>query len=58
MLSFPRAIKMEQGAALSGSLSCKPVGTGTPGRMLDVDVEIAYQGMAARVGYQLRRQPC
>lgn len=52
--SFPRAIKMELGQQLGGSLSVQSVGVPT-GRMLDVDVDVDFQGLKAKVAYQLRR---
>jgi hypothetical protein len=46
--------QMEKGAELSGSFSCRPVGR-PPGRMLDVGVDVSFQGAAARVAYTMRR---
>jgi hypothetical protein len=46
---------MQPGQALTGTVACKPEGQGMPGHSLDVDVEVAYQGLHARVAYQLRR---
>jgi hypothetical protein len=51
---------MEKGDVLTGSMACKPAaraGASLAAGMLDVDVEVAFKGMTARVGYTLRRAP-
>lgn len=54
VFSFPRALKMEAGQALSASFEVGSVGL-PPGRMLDVAVEVEFQGMRATVPYQIKR---
>jgi hypothetical protein len=45
---------MDKGAELSGTFACRPVSR-PPGRMLDVDLTVQFQGAAARVQYAMRR---
>lgn len=45
---------MEPGQQLAGSVTVQPVGLPV-GRMLDVDVDVDFQGLKAKVAYQLRR---
>lgn len=54
--SFPRALSLAKGEQLSGTFGCRPVGKGVVGRMMDVDVEVKYQGATAKVNYQMRRR--
>ncbi len=69
ILSFPRAIPMAKGDELTGSISCRPAAIedaqavqvaaqrALPTGMLDVDVEVSFKGLVARVGYKMRRPP-
>jgi len=54
VFSFPKALKMEAGQQLSVDFDVEPVGL-PPGRMLDVSVQVEFQGMRATVPYQLKR---
>eukprot|EP00879_Flechtneria_rotunda_P025458 GHRR01027056.1.p1 GENE.GHRR01027056.1~~GHRR01027056.1.p1 ORF type:complete len:313 (+),score=97.36 GHRR01027056.1:782-1720(+) len=52
--SFPRAIKLELGQQLTGSFGIDSAGV-PYGRMLNVDVDIEFQGLKAHAAYQLKR---
>lgn len=54
VFSFPKALKMEPGQQLGVRFEVDTVGL-PPGRMLDVNVEVEFQGMKAVVPYQLKR---
>jgi hypothetical protein len=45
---------MELGQQLAVQFEVQPVGL-PPGRMLDVSVEVEFQGLRATVPYQLKR---
>ena len=54
VFSFPKALQMEAGQELAVDFKVDSVGL-PPGRMLDVSVEVEFQGMRATVPYQLKR---
>ena len=54
LFSFPRALQLAKGDALTGSLAVRPAGRPV-GRMLDVNVEVKFQGATAKVAYAMRR---
>lgn len=54
VFSFPKALKVEPGQQLGVKFAVSPVGL-PPGRMLDVSVEVDFEGMRATVPYQLKR---
>jgi hypothetical protein len=54
VFSFPKPLKMEVGQQLGVSFQVDPNGL-PPGRMLNVSVDVEFQGMKATVPYQLKR---
>ena len=54
LFSFPRALQLAKGDALAGSFAVRPAGRPV-GRMLDVNVEVKFQGATAKVAYAMRR---
>lgn len=54
IFTFPRVLKLQKGQIMGGSLSCNARGSPV-GRLLDVDVEVVFEGKHARVAYQMKR---